>query len=139
MAHHEAAVSSAYCSGCGRRVDLSPDGECPQGHLRSMLRDVRKGVAAPVLGAGAPKSRTPRGAAATAEPTRFQELLAQVIGKSVVIVPVAAVIAFGLWTGYESMAGTGASAVEAILMSVGSLALTVGLAFAWAARRGRRH
>jgi uncharacterized membrane protein len=72
------------------------------------------------------------------EPSRYHELLAQVIGKSVVIVPAAAVIAFGLWTGYESVAGVGVSVLEAILMSIGSLALTVGIAFVWAARRHGR-
>jgi len=132
-------VVSAYCSGCGRRIELTAEEECPQGHLRSMLRDVRQGVAAPAATAGtAAADRAPRATPLPVGPSRTHELLAQVLGKSIVIVPVAAIIAFGLWTGYESMAGTGASVLEAILMSVGSLVLTVGLAFVWASRRGRK-
>ena len=102
-----------------------------------MLRDVRQGVAAPVRAADS-ISRAPRGTPPPPETSRSHELFAQFIGKSVVIVPVAAIIAFGLWTGYESMAGTGVSVLGAILMSAGSLALTVGLAFVWASRRGRK-
>ncbi len=126
--------ASAYCSGCGRRVDLTPTQECPQGHLRSMLRDVRQGVAAPRTAAARAQAAGP--VAPPSEPSRWHELLAQVIGKSVVILPVAAVIAFGLWTGYESVAGEGVSVLTAILLSAASLAFTVGLAFVWAARRG---
>jgi hypothetical protein len=98
-----------------------------------MLRDVRLGTdALPTKTAiRHPAARAP----ASVSPTsRRRDLLAQVIGKSVVIVPVAAVIAFGLWIGYESVAGRGVSVLMAILTSVGSLALTVGLAFVWAAR-----
>jgi len=102
-----------------------------------MLRDVRQGVAAPAHTA-IPVGRTSRATSPPPETSRSHELFAQVIGKSVVIVPVAAIVAFGLWTGYESMAGTGASVLEAILMSAGSLALTVGIAFVWASRRGRK-
>jgi hypothetical protein len=101
-----------------------------------MLRDVRQRAAPP---------RTVRPDVRAAEPVAmpgdsplWHELLAQVIGKAVVIVPVAAVIAFGLWTGYESVAGKGVSVLQAILLSVGSLALTVGIAFVWAARRGNK-
>ena len=130
-------ATSAYCGGCGRRVDLTRSGECPQDHLRRMLRDVRQGVAAPARAAD-PISRSPRRTPPPPDTSRSHELFAQVIGKSVVIVPVAAIVAFGLWTGYESMAGTGASVLEAILMSAGSLALTVGIAFVWASRRGRK-
>jgi hypothetical protein len=127
-------AKSAYCSGCARRVDLTSEAECPQGHLRSMLRDVRQGVATPTPGVA--RSQPP--SLQASETSRWQEVLAQLLGKSVVIVPVAAIVAFGLWSGYESVAGQGVSTFEAMLLSVGSLALTVGLAFAWAARRGGR-
>jgi hypothetical protein len=100
-----------------------------------MLRDVREGLAAPpTASAGADRGRTPAPPLPETSPTH--ELLAQVIGKSVVIVPAAAIIAFGLWTGYESVAGKGVSVLGAILLSVGSLVLTVAVAFVWASRRG---
>jgi len=131
-------VVSAHCRGCGRRVDLTPEGECPQGHLRAMLRDVRQGVAAQPTSVPA-TGRVSRPNVASTDPSRSHEILAQVIGKSVVIVPVAAVIAFGVWTGYESYAGRGVSVLGALLLSVASLLFTVGLAFVWASRRnGRR-
>ncbi len=130
--------TSAQCSGCGRRVDLTSAGECPQGHLRSMLRDVRQGTA-PAPATTQENRPAVRWTEPSAGMSRWHELLAEVIGKSVVIVPVAAIIAFGLWTGYEAVAGKGVSVLEAILTSVGSLALTIGLAFAWAARRDGTH
>ena len=84
-------------------------------------------------------SKTSRPVAAPPDASRLHEILAQIIGKSVVIVPVAAVIAFGLWTGYEAYAGQGVSVLGALLLSAGSLAFTVALAFVWASRRGRNH
>ncbi len=123
----------AHCSGCGRRVQLTADSECPNGHLRSMLRDIREGVLpadAPVA-AGAPRSSggdDDRG-----------ELVAKLIGRSIVIVPVAAIVAFGLWTGYEQGVGSGMSIGTAIMLSVVSLGATIGGAFVWSAmRRGSR-
>lgn len=100
-----------------------------------MQRDVREGVAAPPRSAAPTVSAPP---ALSGDPSRSHEVMAQVIGKSVVILPVAAIIAFGLWTGYESVAGTGVSVLGAILMSVASLAGTIGLAFVWASRRGNK-
>lgn len=130
-------MQGAYCNGCGRRVQLNNAGECPQGHLRSMLRDVRQGVEAePVRPARA--SDTRRKAGAPIEQPPSHELLSAIIGKAFVIVPVAAIVAFGLWTGYEQGIGSGMSAGAAGLMSVGSLVITVGLAFAWAAFRRKR-
>ena len=131
-------ATSAYCGGCRRRVDLTPEGECPRGHLRSMLRDVRRGAVAPPAGAQG-SGPVLRPADPLPAMSGSHEALAQVIGKSVVIVPAAAIIAFALWTGYESVAGEGVSVLQAILLSVGSLALTLGLAFAWAARRSGSH
>jgi len=61
-----------------------------------------------------------------------------VIGKAFVWVPVAAIVAFALWTGYEQGVGSGMSVGAALLMSLGSLAITIGIAFAWAAMRRRK-
>ena len=124
---------NAQCSGCGRRVRLTADGECPAGHVRSMLRDIREGA----LPTDAP-TRAVR-MAPPAPPARESDVLAQVMGKAVVIVPVAAILAFGLWTGYEQGVGTGMSIGAAIILSVASLGATIGAAFVWAAmRRGTR-
>jgi hypothetical protein len=127
---------SANCSGCGRRVELTEQGECPQGHLRSMFRDIREGG----LPASQPlRSSSPRVAAGPRQRSSDPgDALAWVIGKSVVIVPVAAILAFGLWTGFAGATAQGGSAGEAALISVGSLAVTVGIAFAIASRRKRR-
>jgi hypothetical protein len=103
-----------------------------------MLRDVRDGevvvAAAPATTTGAPKP----GAAAPFGQPASHELLSVVIGKAFVIVPLAAIVAFGLWTGYEQGVGSGMSAGFAILMSIGSLAGTVGLAFVWARLASRK-
>lgn len=123
-------AQGAYCSGCARRVQLTEAGECPQGHLRRMLRDVRQDEIVPVA--------TPTRPAAGGSPGRplgppeSNELLSAVIGKAFVIVPLAAILAFGLWTGYEQGVGSGMPVGLAVLMSVASLAGTVGLAFVWA-------
>lgn len=128
-------VRSAHCRGCGHRVDLTAEGECPQGHLKSMLRDVREGPATPPTASPAPVRTRGTSPVPVADVPRGQELLAVVLGKAIVIVPIAAILAFGLWTGYESAAGEGVSVAKALLISAGSLALTVGLAFVWASRR----
>ena len=128
-------VRSAHCRGCGRRVELTAEGECPQGHLRSMLRDVREGVAVPQAASPLPAQSPSRPSVPVDDTSRGHEVLAMVLGKAIVIVPVAAILAFGLWTGYESVAGEGVSVAKALLLSAGSLALTVGLAFVWASRR----
>ena len=65
-------------------------------------------------------------------------MLSVVIGKAFVLIPVGAILAFGLWTGYEQAVGGGMSAGIAALVSVVSLVATVGLAFLWAAMR-RKH
>ena len=129
-------AQGAYCSGCGRRVQLTESGECPQGHLRSMLRDVREGVE-PDPRPG-PATGPSRGGAVSGEPPRSHEMLSAVIGKAFVLIPVGAILAFGLWTGYEQGVGGGMSAGVAALVSVASLVATVGLAFLWAAMR-RKH
>ena len=96
-----------------------------------MLRDVREGAA--------PQAPLPRVLGPSVEEMpRSHELTALVLGKSIVILPVFAVLAFGLWTGYEAASGDGVSVVQALLISAGSLALTIGLAFVWASRRNAR-
>ena len=99
-----------------------------------MLRDVREGV----LPATARQSlATSRRAVPAAAPMVGRDaLLAQVLGKGIVIVPVALVVGFGLWTGYYQFPG---SPLVKLLFSMASLALTVGLAFLWAGLRRRRH
>ena len=117
-----------YCSGCGRRVELTAQGECPQGHLRSMLRDVRDGVEPPA----APKAES-----APKPPAQEQhsEWLMEIIGKSVVLVPLALLIAFALWTGYLQVVGSGGSKSIALLSSLGSVILTIGLVYLMSRRK----
>lgn len=129
-------AQGAYCSGCGRRVQLTEAGECPQGHLRSMLRDVREGVEVAPRPSATPTPTPQSGPAGAPGQSEREELVSAVIGKAFVIVPIAAVLAFGLWTGYEQGVGTGMSVAGAVLMSIGSLVVTVGVAFALA-KKGR--
>jgi len=126
--------TNAQCSGCGRRVQLTDAGECPRGHARSMLRDVREGVLPATVRQSAATSA--RAVPAAERVASHDALLSQVLGKGIVIVPVALVVAFGVWTGYYQFPG---SPLVKLLFSVASLALTVGLAFLWAGIRRRRH
>ena len=126
--------TNAYCSGCGRRVQVTATGECSQGHARSMLRDVREGALPADVRDAATGNARPLPTAATG--ASHDEVLAQVLGKGIVIVPVTLVVAFGVWTGYYQFPG---SPAIKLLLSIGSLALTVGLAFLWAGIRRKRH
>ncbi|HEY5540262.1 MAG TPA: hypothetical protein VIL41_02280 [Coriobacteriia bacterium] len=124
----------AHCSGCARYVQLTPQGECPEGHPRSMLRDVREGTlaAAPTVGVAT--------SAPSAEEATFREydsVFAKVVGKAVVILPIAAVLAFGLWTGVEQFQGSYMSFGAKLGWSVLSLTMTVGAAFLWFGLRKR--
>lgn len=102
-----------------------------------MLRDVRAGeVIAPDTRAAA--QREPKPGAAPLGPPPSHELLSAVIGKAFVIVPLAAVVAFGLWTGYEQGVGSGMSAGLSALLSVVSLAGTIGIAVVWARLRSHK-
>lgn len=125
-------AKSAYCGGCGRRVTLTESGECPQGHIRSMLRDIREGEAPASPAQAAPARPVP------AAPADDQDdLVAGIIGKAVVFVPLALIVAFALWTGYLQMVESGhVSTWVAVLGSVGSLLGTVLLAVALA-KKGR--
>jgi len=109
-----------YCGECGSYVVLTERGTCPNGHPRSSLRGVREGSLA----------ETP----AVAHPRRPEYhddggLLAQVIGKGIIIVPVALVIGWGMWTGYEQFSGSGMSVLAKVALSFGSLVLTFGVTF----------
>lgn len=128
-------AQGAYCNGCARRVQLTDQGECPQGHLRSLLRDVRQDEVVPTE---TPAPHKASHASRPSGPSQPHELLSLVIGKAFVFVPLAAILAFGLWAGYEEGVGSGMSVGVALLMSLGSLALTVGIAFVWASMRRRR-
>ena len=108
-----------YCSGCGRYVQLTEQGGvCPSAHPRSDLRDVHDGYLESAAGgvASTPLYRDEGG------------MLAQVIGKGIVLVPIGLIVAWALWTGYEQF-GPGLSVLAKIGWSVFSLALTVGLSF----------
>jgi hypothetical protein len=124
----------AFCSGCGRYIQLTLEGECREGHPRSALRDVREGTldAAPVVGVAAP--------VCTAEEATFREydsLLAKVVGKAIIIIPVTLVLAFGLWTGMVQLPGFHMSIWARLGWSVFSLVMTVGGAFLLYGRRRR--
>ena len=113
-----------YCNGCGRYVQLAQDGSCPDGHPRSALRDIRQGglADAPVVGV----NRVVRSQPGLRE---YDSAFAKVLGKAIVIVPVALIVAFGVWTGYEQFSGSGMSFAAKLGLSVLSLAATVGLSF----------
>jgi len=124
----------AHCSGCARRVQLTDSGECPHGHLRSMLRDVREGVE--------PAVETPNAVSGPTTATsseRSDEFLSVVLGRAFVLVPVAAILAFALWTGYLQGVDTGMSTGGAVMISIVSLVATIGGAYVWwlMARRKR--
>jgi hypothetical protein len=117
-----------YCGECGRYVELNAEGACPDGHPRSSLRDVREGCVAqaPVVGQ-----------ARAAEYHDEGGMLAQVIGKGIVIVPVALIIGWGLLTGFERARMSGISGGMALLYAVLALAATVLGAFVQSWRRRR--
>lgn len=60
-----------------------------------------------------------------------------IIGKSIVLVPLALLVAFALWTGYEQVVGTGGSRTVAVLSSVGSVVVTIVVVWAMARRKKR--
>ena len=122
-----------YCNECGHYVELTPQGECPEGHPRSALRGVHEGV---LPEAPAPSSAPAKPAAAQPErPDGEIGLFAQVLGKSIIIVPVALIVAWGMWTGYEQFSGP---VIVRLALSAGSLLLTVGVTFILVGRRRHR-
>lgn len=111
----------AYCSGCNAYVTLGADEACPQGHPRSMLRDVRDGAAP-----------QPRAVAAQPDPhAEPNELLAEVLGKAFVIVPALVLLGLVVFFSVAQTAAMGVSGPMMWLSGIGSAALTLGLAAAW--------
>jgi hypothetical protein len=114
-----------YCGECGRYVELTAEGVCPDGHPRSSLRDVREGCVAQAPSVGQVRH---------AEYHDQGGLVAQVLGKGIIIVPVALIVGWGLWTGFEQFNGSGLSVGQKLLYSALSLVATVGAAFILTAR-----
>lgn len=95
-----------------------------------MLRDIRDGVEPPPAPRQVPAPSSP------AAP-RHDELWMGIIGKSIVLIPLALLIALALWTGYLQVVGTGGSKTVAVLSSVGSVvAMIVAV---WALSRRKKH
>ncbi|MDR3686020.1 MAG: hypothetical protein P4L93_03550 [Coriobacteriia bacterium] len=129
---------TAFCSSCNRYVQLSPEGECTEGHPRSALRDVREGSLQ-----SAPDLRT---AASTAMPSAelaaiasYDNIFAKLAGKAIIIAPVALILAWGIWSGMAEFGGSGMSWIAKLFWSLFSLLLTVGGAFLYAGLHKRRH
>ena len=128
---------TAFCSGCNRYVQLTPEGECREGHARSNLRDVREGTlaSAPVVKQAASPGPSPELAAIAS----YDNIFAKLAGKAIIIVPIAVVLWWGIWSGMAEFDGSGMSWVAKLGWSVGSLVVTVGGVFFWARIRKRRH
>jgi uncharacterized membrane protein (DUF485 family) len=114
-------AQNAYCNECATRVRLSASGECPNGHPRSALRDVREGEIAP---AATPSARKSDPAAGTPNLTAKEEAVAKTMGRLIIIVPAVIVLFIGLYTGYAAGVEFGQSKTEAWLTSIGSMILT---------------
>lgn len=134
-----------YCGECGRYVELTGEGACPNGHPRSSLRDVREGTLARVPATAAPQ-QAGVSQAAMQQDVDFGDdgayrqdggLAAQIIGKSIVLVPIALIVAWGLWTGFEQAKLSTGSVSLRMFYSVISLLATVGVAFIIARRHSR--
>jgi hypothetical protein len=128
---------TAFCSGCNRYVQLTPEGECREGHARSNLRDVREGTLAstPVVKPAASPAPSPELAAIAS----YDNIFAKLAGKAIIIVPIAVVLWWGIWSGMAEFDGSGMSWMAKLGWSVGSLVVTVGGVFFWARIRKRRH
>jgi hypothetical protein len=129
-----------YCGECGRYVELTAQGECPAGHPRSSLRDVREGSLAEAPVVAKARADREREAAETPDPAlrAGTGVLAKVIGWGVVVVPVAIVVGWGLWAGYEESASNGNGGWTGLGISAGSLVATVVATFVWVRMRRRR-
>jgi hypothetical protein len=128
---------TAFCSGCNRYVQLSPEGECREGHPRSALRDVREGTlqSAPVVRTAV---AAPAPSAELAAIASYDNIFAKLAGKAIIIVPVALIVGWGIWSGMAEFDGSGMSWFTKLLWSLGSLALTVGGVFFFAGLHKRR-
>lgn len=123
----------AYCSGCGRYVELTYQSECPEGHPRSSLRDVRDGTLA-----AAPNVATVANAP-TAEEAAFQVQNSPAVkaaGIAIIAVPVALVLIWGLYSGMAEFGDSMAWPAKLGLSAV-SLVGTIGLAFLFYRRKRR--
>ena len=132
---------NAYCSECQTRVGLTESGECPQGHPRSALRDVREGDIANPARSPVKEPDGPSGPfVGGPNLTRGDETAAKLIGRLIVIVPATFVLAIGLYTGYLAGVQMGMSKLNSWLSSIGSMLLTgvVVAALVWDRRRKMR-
>jgi hypothetical protein len=130
-------MQNAYCNGCGARVTLAETGDCPNGHARSMLRDVQDGPLQAAAIAATPHSVYPTSAEGGPNMTSRDEAAAKLIGRLTIILPAALVLVVGLYTGYAAGIQLGQSVVVAWLGSIGSMIVT-GLCVAllvWDRRR----
>ena len=125
----------AFCAGCNRYVQLTPTGDCREGHPRSSLRDVREGTLDAAPTAAVPS--TPR-TAEQAAMASYDSPLVKLAGIAIVMVPIALVLGWGIWTGMEEFSGAGMSVWTKLGWSVASLALTFGLSVAWYRMKKRR-
>ena len=125
----------AFCSGCNRYIQLTPDGVCREGHPRSALRDVREGAldSAPIIKAAVAAPTAEQAALAS-----YDSIFAKVAGKAIIIVPVALILGWGIWSGVEEFSGSDMPFVAKLGWSLLSLAMTVGGAFMWSRMRHRR-
>lgn len=129
-------ATNAHCMECGTRVELTEVGACPNGHPRSALRDVREGqvVAAQAASCAVRPSAVPE---RSVLPVAKEEVAANLIGKGIVIVPVAIVVIIGLWSGYAGGVAMGMSKAAAWVSSIGSLLSTGAIVWfiVWNKRR----
>jgi hypothetical protein len=118
----------AFCGACRRYIELTADGQCPEGHPRGELRDVREGTleSAPLVGAAKPREFDDGG------------LVARLIGWSVVLVPAGLLAAFALWTGYEQFSGSGMSPLAKFGLSFASLIGTLVIVWIMSKKQRRR-
>lgn len=117
-----------YCEACGRYVPLAEDDSCANGHPRSAVRDVRDAMpsVAPINTVAA----SPRGDAT--HPASV------IIGKLVVIVPVALVLVVGTALTQAQFEGSGLSTLMSWLVSFASVVATLAAAAAIGVARNRR-
>ncbi len=129
-------MKNAYCGECATRVMLAENGECENGHPRSALRDVQDG---PIASVTQPRVRVAAGLPVEGGPNlkASEETAAKLMGRLIIIVPLAIVIAFALWSSYAISLQFGMSKTSAWLSSVGDL-LLVGLGVWFAVWNRRR-
>jgi len=143
----------AYCSECGRYVQLADD-RCPAGHAADSLRDVRSGPlpagaaqgagAAQAVGAaaagGAPAvetapraggSNAPRAAESATADSEPSETLSRVLAWLFVLVPALGLSAVMVALTEPQYEGAGLGTVGAWLAAFATVVVTVGGALLW--------